>query len=81
MRLLCNLPNYYQTLYKSAQYYSTELLKYVPKHNPVEENDIDQLREFISTSSALVVLTGAGISTESGNQTWSKQKDNFILYL
>lgn len=62
--------NIFHPLRKSVQYYSGELLKYVPKHAPVEEHDVNQLRHFISTASSLVILTGAGISTESGiNQT------------
>lgn len=65
-KLLCSLPNIYHLLYKSGQFYSSESLKFVPKHSPVEKRHIEQLREFISTSSALVILTGAGISTESG---------------
>lgn len=46
--------------------FSTELLRFVPKHIPVQENDIKQLEEFVSSSSRLAILTGAGISTESG---------------
>ncbi|CAH0548909.1 unnamed protein product [Brassicogethes aeneus] len=39
---------------------------YVPKHNPVQDNDIEILQEFIQKSMKMVILTGAGISTESG---------------
>lgn len=52
---------------KSFCSYSTaELLRYVPKHKPVQENEFNKLKEFITTSTSLVILTGAGISTESG---------------
>lgn len=38
----------------------------VPKHNPPEQKDFDKLREFIIKHEKLLILTGAGISTESG---------------
>ncbi|XP_023019392.1 sirtuin 4 isoform X1 [Leptinotarsa decemlineata] len=44
----------------------TELLKYVPKHNPVLAQDIERLKTFIFNSKKILILTGAGISTESG---------------
>lgn len=44
----------------------TEPFSFVPKHLPVSENDVELLREFINKSRRLFVLTGAGISTESG---------------
>lgn len=40
--------------------------QYVPKHNPVLEEDIKRLQDFLMSKSNIVVLTGAGISTESG---------------
>ncbi|XP_023019393.1 sirtuin 4 isoform X2 [Leptinotarsa decemlineata] len=43
----------------------TELLKYVPKHNPVLAQDIERLKTFIFNSKKILILTGAGISTES----------------
>uniref|UniRef100_A0A6P7FDD2 NAD-dependent protein deacylase Sirt4 n=1 Tax=Diabrotica virgifera virgifera TaxID=50390 RepID=A0A6P7FDD2_DIAVI len=46
--------------------FSTELLKFVPKYSAVSEDDIKALRNFIDSSKKLLVLTGAGISTESG---------------
>lgn len=56
--------------------FSTKLQIFVPKHNPVIETDIKLLEEFIANSKKIVVLTGAGISTESGLfsiQSWIKQ--------
>lgn len=52
--------------FKAVHFYSTDLLKFVPKHKPAQENEITRLKTFISASSNLVILTGAGISTESG---------------
>lgn len=46
--------------------YSTQLLSFVPKHNPVLDSDVRLLEDFINTSRKTAVLTGAGISTESG---------------
>lgn len=45
---------------------STEMLDFVPKHFPVIESDIKVIENFISNSKQIFVLTGAGISTESG---------------
>ncbi|KAI4454881.1 nad-dependent protein lipoamidase sirtuin-4 [Holotrichia oblita] len=45
--------------------YSTNF-NFIPKHTPVEETSINLLKEFISESKRLLILTGAGISTESG---------------
>jgi NAD-dependent deacetylase sirtuin 4 len=39
---------------------------YVPTHEKPLTNDIHQLQKFISNSKRLFILTGAGISTESG---------------
>ncbi|CAH1996521.1 unnamed protein product [Acanthoscelides obtectus] len=46
--------------------YSTDILKFVPKHKPALDRDVDVLKEFIQKSNKIAVLTGAGISTESG---------------
>ncbi|XP_018563122.1 NAD-dependent protein deacylase Sirt4-like [Anoplophora glabripennis] len=50
----------------NGKQYSTQLLNYVPKHNPVLDSDVRLLEDFISSSKRIAVLTGAGISTESG---------------
>lgn len=39
---------------------------FVPPHSPANEDDIDKFKEFIHNSKRLLVITGAGISTESG---------------
>lgn len=39
---------------------------FVPKHLPAKEEDIEKLDRLMTVSKNLVVLTGAGISTESG---------------
>ena len=39
---------------------------YVPPHEQPVSDDIQRLEEFLANSKRLFVLTGAGISTESG---------------
>ena len=39
---------------------------FVPKHNPCEIEVLNKLQNFIEKSNKIFVLTGAGISTESG---------------
>ena len=48
---------------KSNSYSSSA---FVPNHKPCSDKDIQQLQTFISKSKHLFVITGAGISTESG---------------
>ena len=43
-----------------------EIFKYVPKCSKVFPKELHRLKEFITRSSKLFVLTGAGASTESG---------------
>lgn len=43
-----------------------QMFKYVPKCREVFPKELDRLKEFIAKSSKLFVLTGAGVSTESG---------------
>ncbi|XP_004928926.1 NAD-dependent protein deacylase Sirt4 [Bombyx mori] len=38
----------------------------VPKHKPPEKKDFDVLKEFLTNHNKILILTGAGISTESG---------------
>lgn len=45
---------------------STDLLNFVPKHHPVLQTDVTLLEDFITRSERILILTGAGISTESG---------------
>lgn len=42
-------------------------LEFVPKHEEVLESDFELLKNFIRKHDKILVLTGAGISTESGN--------------
>ncbi|XP_063832871.1 NAD-dependent protein deacylase Sirt4 [Ostrinia nubilalis] len=39
---------------------------YVPKHKPPEQKDFEKLKDFLIANEKILVLTGAGISTESG---------------
>ncbi|GBP70091.1 NAD-dependent protein deacylase Sirt4 [Eumeta japonica] len=41
-------------------------LMFVPKHNPPNENDYLKLKDFFRNNKRISLLTGAGISTESG---------------
>ncbi len=41
-------------------------LKFVPKSNPATKEDIERIREFVERRNKLFVITGAGLSTESG---------------
>lgn len=43
-----------------------QLLNFVPKHNPVVDSDVKLLKDFINGSRKIAIVTGAGISTESG---------------
>ena len=53
---------YYTT--KTAQ--TPNVLTFVPKSQEASDEDITKLQEFISNSNRLFIVTGAGISTESG---------------
>ncbi|XP_059474222.1 NAD-dependent protein deacylase Sirt4-like isoform X2 [Neocloeon triangulifer] len=41
-------------------------INYVPQHKPVRSEDVEPLIEFVQSSKNLFVITGAGVSTESG---------------
>nr|CAD7576020.1 unnamed protein product [Timema californicum] len=45
---------------------SLHSLAFVPKHNPADEAEIEKLKHFLKCRENICVLTGAGISTESG---------------
>lgn len=45
-------------------------MTFVPQHEPVDENDIRKLEDFLQAKPNVLVLTGAGISTESGIPGW-----------
>lgn len=62
-KLFKNTPNFFKKLHST---HSPALHQFVPKHNPVNQEDVEILENFIFSSNKLVVLTGAGISTESG---------------
>ncbi|XP_046980918.1 NAD-dependent protein deacylase Sirt4 [Schistocerca americana] len=51
---------------------------FVPKHNPVSVEDFSKLVTFIETSQKIAVLTGAGVSTESGIPDY--RSENVGLY-
>lgn len=39
---------------------------HVPQHSPANETDVQKFKDFIEKSKKLLVITGAGVSTESG---------------
>lgn len=45
---------------------NSTLSEFVPKHDPLKKDDLDKINEFVINVNRLFVLTGAGISTESG---------------
>uniref|UniRef100_A0A2H1VEA1 NAD-dependent protein deacylase n=1 Tax=Spodoptera frugiperda TaxID=7108 RepID=A0A2H1VEA1_SPOFR len=44
----------------------TRQIVYVPKHKPPNHEDFEVLKDFLSKHKNILILTGAGISTESG---------------
>jgi len=46
-------------------------LRFVPKCKEPLSNEIEQLNDFVQTSRNLFILSGVGISTESGEKTSS----------
>lgn len=53
--LICNI---FKRLYSKTSF--------VPKHFSVNDKDVEQLKSFIREHNKIIVITGAGISTESG---------------
>ena len=43
-----------------------KLLRFVPKSQNLDDEDFKQINEFVLKSKKLLVLSGAGLSTESG---------------
>jgi hypothetical protein len=39
---------------------------FVPKHEETRAEDVDKIKEFLRDKPRILVVTGAGISTESG---------------
>ena len=61
---MCTILNY--RILSTLNKYSTNILSFVPKHSPVQDHEVLKIKHFITSSRKLLVLTGAGISTESG---------------
>lgn len=53
---------------------SRRLSRFVPKSSPISDVQVDKLAKFIRNSKNLLVLTGAGISTESGIPDYRSEK-------
>lgn len=56
----------FKILYPVKQSRLCSSLAFVPSHEPLSDDHVGKLQEFISKSKKILVLTGAGISTESG---------------
>ena len=69
-RSMCSLQRRFQLLVSIRTFSSRGLqgqkINFVPKHASVSQNDVEKLSKFVSTARNLLVITGAGISTESG---------------
>lgn len=48
-------------------------LVFVPKCQPANDNDLNRLKDFLKNTGNICVLTGAGISTESGIPDYRSQ--------
>ncbi|XP_055332911.1 NAD-dependent protein deacylase sir-2.2-like [Paramacrobiotus metropolitanus] len=56
----------YATIVNPGLKFDSNPLKFVPPHVPSREADVQKFEDFLKNKQRLVVLTGAGISTESG---------------
>lgn len=52
--------------FKQTQLKLARNKNYIPKHDPIRAEDLEKLQHFLSNKPNILVLTGAGISTESG---------------
>ena len=55
-------------------------LAFVPKHKSAANLDIQRLQDFVGEADNLLVITGAGISTESGIPDYRKEIKEFPLF-
>lgn len=53
--------------FSNKRFFSVKTNMFVPKHTPVQSGDISALNQFVDETNKLLVITGAGISTESGS--------------
>lgn len=54
------------------------LSHFVPKYNPLSDQDFQKIHEFVTLAKSLFVLSGAGISTESGKYLTFQHKQLLI---
>ena len=52
--------------FSSANKCNNSLFPFVPRYTPAHDADIEKINNFVNSASKLLILTGAGISTESG---------------
>jgi NAD-dependent deacetylase sirtuin 4 len=57
---------------KNARNLST--MRYVPHHSSPREDDVRRLQNFVDSVRKIFVLTGAGMSTESGIPDYRSEK-------
>lgn len=48
----------------------------MPVHAPANSEDVEKIKKFLSDKPRILVLTGAGISTESGDSHLSRDNIN-----
>lgn len=59
-----------QRLLRTSKYVFNQInhcSRFVPKHEPVHAKDVENLAKFLADKPNILVLTGAGVSTESGD--------------
>lgn len=52
---------------------------FVPKHDTTKSEDVEKISEFLVDKPRILVVTGAGISTESGEIFRSLERDSVDL--
>ena len=60
------VPRMTPSLFRGFSSSCTPLSRFVPQHDPVQEEDIETLMRLVNQHRPISVLTGAGVSTESG---------------
>lgn len=61
------------SLFRYANKRLQKLSQFVPVHDRITEKEVDSLERFVQASKRLFVLTGAGVSTESGIKDYRSQ--------
>lgn len=65
MKTLCKT-KYISVIESFISFTNRKITTFIPKHKPPNDDDILRMQEFLLWHNKIVVVTGAGISTESG---------------